>query len=100
MHRGPSPHGEIDHDRRFNSRFCNFRRKARSTPHARRSRADLARAYARRDLPDFARDADRRHPALTLMMMCGVMSAPDGDMQVPGIDLSIATACRAAEVDY
>ena len=34
------------------------------------------------------------------MMMCGVMTAPDGNMQVPGIDLSIATACRAAEVDY
>jgi hypothetical protein len=34
------------------------------------------------------------------MMMCGVMTAPNGDMQVPGTDLAIATACRAAEVDY
>ena len=34
------------------------------------------------------------------MMMCGVMTAPNGEMQVPGTDLAIATACRAAEVDY
>jgi hypothetical protein len=34
------------------------------------------------------------------MMMCGVMTAPNSDMQVPGTDLAIATACRAAEVDY
>ena len=34
------------------------------------------------------------------MMMCGVMTASNSDMQVPGTDLAIATACRAAEVDY
>lgn len=33
-------------------------------------------------------------------MLCGVMTAPNSDMQVPGTDLAIATACRAAEVDY
>jgi hypothetical protein len=33
-------------------------------------------------------------------MMCGIMSHPDGEMQVPGTDLAIATACRAADVDY
>lgn len=34
------------------------------------------------------------------MMMCGVMTVRDSEMQVPGIDLAIATACRVAEVDY
>jgi hypothetical protein len=33
-------------------------------------------------------------------MMCGIMTAPNSDMQVPGTDLAIATACRAADVDY
>jgi len=44
------------------------------------------------------------------MTMCGVMTAQDGtaqdgtahrgDIHLPGTDLTIATACRAAEVDY
>ena len=33
-------------------------------------------------------------------MMCGVMTSPSSEMQVPGTDLAIATACRATEVDY
>jgi len=38
-------------------------------------------------------------------MMCGIMTVQDGpaqrgDIQVPGTDLAIATACRAADVDY
>jgi len=38
-------------------------------------------------------------------MMCGVMTvqgepAQCGDIPVPGMDLAIATACRAAEVEY
>ena len=34
------------------------------------------------------------------MIMCGIMTAQAGEMQVPGTDLAIATACRAVEVDY
>jgi hypothetical protein len=33
-------------------------------------------------------------------MMCGVMTAADSDMQLPGTDIATATACQAAEVDY
>jgi hypothetical protein len=38
-------------------------------------------------------------------MMCGVMTIQDGpaqggEIQISGIDLAIAAACRAAEVDY
>ncbi len=38
-------------------------------------------------------------------MMCGIMTVQDGpaqhsEIQIPGTDLAIATACRAAEVDY
>lgn len=32
--------------------------------------------------------------------MCGIMTVANADMQNPTIDLSIAAACQAAEVDY
>ena len=33
-------------------------------------------------------------------MMCGVMTTPSSEKQIPGTDRAIATACRATEVDY
>ena len=33
-------------------------------------------------------------------MMCGIMTAPNSEMRMLGTDLAIATACRAADVDY